>query len=62
MPVSIRVNPEIDAKTHPYITTGLRKNKFGVLWAEARGLYEEIKERRIPRPRGHFFPHRVPDH
>ncbi len=43
VPVSIRVNPEIDAKTHPYITTGLRKNKFGVLWAEARGLYEEIK-------------------
>jgi len=44
VPVSIRVNPEIDAKTHPYITTGLRKNKFGVLWAEAQGLYEEIRE------------------
>ena len=43
VPVSVRVNPEIDAKTHPYITTGLRKNKFGVLWAEARGLYEEIR-------------------
>lgn len=43
VPVSIRVNPEIDAKTHPYITTGLRKNKFGVLWAEARGLYEKIR-------------------
>lgn len=43
IPVSIRVNPEIDARTHPYITTGLRKNKFGVLWAEARGLYEEIR-------------------
>ncbi len=42
--VSIRVNPEIDAKTHPYITTGLRRNKFGVLWAEARGLYEEIRQ------------------
>ncbi len=44
VPVSIRVNPEIDAKTHPYITTGLRKNKFGVLWPEARRLYQEIKE------------------
>jgi len=44
VPVSIRVNPEIDAKTHPYITTGLRKNKFGVLWPEARRLYREIKE------------------
>lgn len=43
VPVSIRVNPEIDAKTHPYITTGMRKNKFGVLWEEARSLYEEIR-------------------
>ena len=42
IPVSIRVNPEIDPKTHPYITTGLKKNKFGVLWQEARGLYREI--------------------
>ncbi len=44
VPVSIRVNPEIDAKTHPYITTGLKKNKFGILWPEARRLYKEIKE------------------
>jgi diaminopimelate decarboxylase len=43
VPVSVRVNPEIDAKTHPYITTGLRKNKFGVLWEEARALYDEMK-------------------
>jgi len=42
VPVSIRVNPEIDAKTHPYITTGLRKNKFGVLWEDARRLYSNI--------------------
>lgn len=39
VPVSIRVNPEIDAKTHPYITTGLKKNKFGLLWSDARRLY-----------------------
>jgi diaminopimelate decarboxylase len=44
VPVSIRVNPEIDAKTHPYITTGLKKNKFGVLWVEARRLYDEINK------------------
>jgi diaminopimelate decarboxylase len=42
IPVSIRVNPEIDPKTHPYITTGLKKNKFGILWQEARELYGEI--------------------
>jgi diaminopimelate decarboxylase len=42
VPVSIRVNPQIDPKTHPYITTGLRKNKFGVLWSDAEGLYGEI--------------------
>jgi diaminopimelate decarboxylase len=43
VPVSIRVNPEIDAKTHPYITTGLWKNKFGILIDDARALYEEIR-------------------
>lgn len=52
VPVSVRVNPEIDAKTHPYITTGLRKNKFGVLWAEARTLYEEIKSKEYLEPVG----------
>ncbi len=41
--LSVRVNPQIDAKTHPYITTGLKKNKFGVLWDEARRLYGEMK-------------------
>ena len=29
-PISIRVNPDIDAKTHPYITTGMKQNKFGI--------------------------------
>ena len=29
-PVSIRVNPNVDAKTHPYISTGLKGNKFGI--------------------------------
>ncbi|HEY3275755.1 MAG TPA: diaminopimelate decarboxylase [Syntrophorhabdaceae bacterium] len=52
VPVSIRVNPEIDPKTHPYITTGLKKNKFGVLWADARGLYKRIKEDKYLEPLG----------
>lgn len=37
--VSVRVNPEVDAATHPYISTGLRENKFGVPYATARTLY-----------------------
>ena len=40
-PVSLRVNPDIDALTHPYITTGLHENKFGIPIDEARGLYAE---------------------
>ena len=38
-PVSLRVNPDIDARTHPYITTGLSENKFGIPIGEAPGLY-----------------------
>jgi diaminopimelate decarboxylase len=36
----LRVNPDIDAKTHPYISTGLRENKFGVAYDDAERLYE----------------------
>ncbi len=39
-PIAIRVNPNIDAKTHPKITTGLREHKFGVPLEQARTLYE----------------------
>jgi len=39
-PVSIRVNPDVDAETHPYISTGLKENKFGVTIDEALCLYE----------------------
>ncbi len=42
VPVSIRVNPEIDPRTHPYITTGLKKNKFGILWEDAARIYRDI--------------------
>src|SRR3989338_1204067 len=38
-PVSLRVNPDVDAKTHPYISTGLKQNKFGVPYGEAVSLY-----------------------
>lgn len=39
-PVSVRVNPDVDAKTHPYISTGLRENKFGLAIADALQVYE----------------------
>ncbi|MCL4104442.1 UNVERIFIED_CONTAM: hypothetical protein GTU68_047404 [Idotea baltica] len=39
-PVSVRVNPDVDAKTHPYISTGLRENKFGVTVDEALLVYQ----------------------
>ncbi|MFH1139545.1 MAG: diaminopimelate decarboxylase [Pseudomonadota bacterium] len=37
--VSLRINPDVDAKTHPYISTGLRKNKFGISHDRAKGEY-----------------------
>ena len=40
-PVSLRVNPDVDPKTHPYISTGQKQNKFGVAFDEAVGLYRE---------------------
>ncbi|CAG0980577.1 diaminopimelate decarboxylase [Methylophilaceae bacterium] len=39
-PVSLRVNPNVDARTHPYISTGLKNNKFGVAYEEAFSLYQ----------------------
>ena len=42
--VSVRVNPDVDAKTHPYIATGLKENKFGVPFADARALYREARQ------------------
>ncbi|ALU43711.1 diaminopimelate decarboxylase [Pseudoalteromonas rubra] len=39
-PISIRVNPDIDAKTHPYISTGLKENKFGIDIKEAFDVYQ----------------------
>ncbi|BCE02187.1 diaminopimelate decarboxylase [Marinicellulosiphila megalodicopiae] len=39
-PISLRVNPDVDAKTHPYISTGLKDNKFGVDIKSAASVYE----------------------
>ena len=45
-PVSLRVNPDVDPKTHPYISTGLKGNKFGIAYADAVSLY--CKARDLP--------------
>ena len=43
-PVALRVNPDVDAKTHPYISTGLKQNKFGIAIEEAPALYRRAAE------------------
>lgn len=40
-PISLRVNPDVDAQTHPYISTGLKENKFGVAYDDAPRLYRK---------------------
>ena len=40
-PISLRVNPDVDAQTHPYIATGLKENKFGVAFEDALRLYQK---------------------
>ena len=39
-PISLRVNPNVDAKTHPYISTGLKENKFGITHEDAPRIYQ----------------------
>ena len=43
-PISFRVNPDVDAKTHPYISTGLKNNKFGVAYEDALSLYQQASQ------------------
>ncbi|MGV6809371.1 MAG: diaminopimelate decarboxylase [bacterium] len=43
-PISIRVNPDVDAQTHPYISTGLRDNKFGIAYDDAEQVYQQAAE------------------
>src|ERR1700754_2986060 len=40
-PVSLRINPDVDARTHPDISTGLRENKFGIAYGDAMAAYRE---------------------
>jgi len=42
-PISIRVNPNVDAKTHPYISTGLKENKFGIAHEQALAVYQQAQ-------------------
>ena len=43
--ISVRVNPDVDAGTHPYISTGLKNNKFGVAYADTLPLYRDAARR-----------------
>jgi diaminopimelate decarboxylase len=43
-PISIRVNPDVDAQTHPYISTGLKENKFGIAIEHAELVYAQAKK------------------
>lgn len=51
-PVALRVNPDVFAETHPYISTGLREHKFGVDMAEARALYRRAARSKYLWPTG----------
>ena len=51
-PISLRVNPDVDAGTHPYIATGLRSNKFGVPFESALDLYQRAADLSHLRPVG----------
>jgi diaminopimelate decarboxylase len=42
-PVSLRINPDIDARTHPYISTGLKENKFGIAFGDALRAYRKAR-------------------
>lgn len=44
-PVSLRINPDVDPRTHPYIATGLKESKFGISFAEAPSLYRRAADK-----------------
>lgn len=50
--ISLRINPDVDAKTHHYITTGKKQNKFGIYFEEAKKLYLNIKNSSLLQPAG----------
>src|SRR5690606_9727811 len=43
-PISLRINPDVDAKTHPYISTGLKANKFGIAREQAISTYQQAAQ------------------
>jgi diaminopimelate decarboxylase len=49
---AVRVNPDVATETHPYISTGLHRHKFGVPWRDAAALYRRGSENRYLRPAG----------
>lgn len=51
-PVSLRINPDVDANTHPYISTGLKENKFGIPATEAERIYALAKQLPHIQPKG----------
>jgi len=51
-PIALRVNPDVDAKTHPYISTGLKDSKFGIAYTEAERIYHEAAHRKYVTPVG----------
>jgi len=53
--ISLRINPDVDAETHHYITTGKKENKFGICFEEAEKLYLNIKDSSLLEPVGIHF-------
>ncbi len=51
-PVSFRVNPDVDPRTHPYVATGLKESKFGIPFADALDLYRRAAQMGAIAPRG----------
>ena len=60
--VSLRVNPDVDAGTHPYISTGLKDNKFGIAHDRAVAAYLRAADAAGHRGGRHRLPHRLADH
>ena len=58
-PISLHVNPDVDAHTHPYISTGLKENKFGVSVNEAREVYKLASNATKHKNNRDGLPHRL---
>ena len=51
-PIALRINPDVDPKTHPYIATGLKENKFGIPIEKAKALYQVANQLPFVKPTG----------